>query len=87
MFLDLENLNIEQLLEKQIELRKRMSQASTTGMVQVMGQIQNMLDQVSIEIRTKSEQQSIEKERERKVENGEDPDDGGVEFIWLENNE
>tara|TARA_B100002019_G_scaffold379_1_gene299 strand:- start:4742 stop:4987 length:246 start_codon:yes stop_codon:yes gene_type:complete len=75
MFLDLEDLNIEQLLEKQIELRKRMSQASSTGMVQVMGQIQNMLDQVQIEIRTKSEQQSMEKERERKIENGEDPDD------------
>ena len=75
MFLDLENLNIEQLLEKQIELRKRMSQASSTGMVQVMGQIQNMLDQVQIEIRTNSEQQSMEKERERKIENGEDPDD------------
>ena len=75
MFLDLEDLNIEQLLEKQIELRKRMSQASSTGMVQVMGQIQNMLDQVQIEIRTKSEQQFMEKERERKIENGEDPDD------------
>ena len=78
MFLDLEDLNIEQLLEKQIELRKRMSQASSTGMVQVMGQIQNMLDQVSIEIQTKSAQQAIDKERERKVENGEDPDNDDV---------
>lgn len=75
MFLDLENLNIEQLLEKQIELRKKMSQAHQTGMSQIMGQIQNMLDQVSIEIQTKSAQQTIDKERERKVEAGEDPDD------------
>ena len=75
MFLDLENLNIEQLLEKQIELRKKMSQAHQTGMSQIMGQIQNMLDQVSIEIQTKSAQQAVEKERERKIENGEDPDD------------
>lgn len=75
MFLDLENLNIEQLLEKQIELRKKMSQAHLTGMSQIMGQIQNMLDQVSIEIQTKSAQQAVEKERERKVEAGEDPDD------------
>ena len=44
MFLDLENLNIEQLLEKQIELRKKMSQAHQTGMSQIMGQIQNMLE-------------------------------------------
>tara|TARA_B100000282_G_scaffold291028_1_gene262759 strand:+ start:19 stop:264 length:246 start_codon:yes stop_codon:yes gene_type:complete len=75
MFLDLEDLNIEQLLEKQIELRKKLSQASSTGMVQVMGQIQNMLDQVSIEIQTKSAQQAVEKERERKIDAGEDPDD------------
>ena len=74
MFLDLENLNIEQLLEKQIELRKKMSQAHQTGMSQIMGQIQNMLDQVSIEIQTKTAQQAIEKERERKAEDGEDPD-------------
>jgi len=78
MFLDLENLNIEQLLEKQIELRKKMSQAHQTGMSQIMGQIQNMLDQVSIEIQTKSAQQAVEKERERKVENGEDPDNDDV---------
>ena len=37
--------------------------------------IQNKLDQVSIEIQTKSAQQAVEKERERKVEAGEDPDD------------
>jgi hypothetical protein len=78
MFLDLENLNIEQLLEKQIELRKKMSQAHQTGMSQIMGQIQNMLDQVSIEIQTKSAQQAIDKERERKIENGEDPDNDDV---------
>ena len=78
MFLDLENLNIEQLLEKQIELRKKMSQAHQTGMSQIMGQIQNMLDQVSIEIQTKSAQQAVDKERERKVENGEDPDNDDV---------
>tara|TARA_B100001057_G_C22854833_1_gene952316 strand:+ start:109 stop:354 length:246 start_codon:yes stop_codon:yes gene_type:complete len=75
MFLDLENLNIEQLLEKQIELRKKMSQAHQTGMFQITEQIQNLLDQVSIEIQTKSAQQAVEKERERKVEEGKDPDD------------
>ena len=75
MFLDLEDLNIEQLLEKQIELRKKLSQAHQTGMLGITRQIQNMLDQVSIEIRTKSAQQAVEKERERKIEAGEDPDD------------
>ena len=75
MFLELEHLNIEQLLEKQIELRKRLSQASSTGMVGVMDQIQNMIEQVQIEIKTKSAIQSNEKEREQKVEDGKDPDD------------
>ena len=44
-------------------------------MVGVTSQIQNLLDQVSIEIRTKTAQQAVEKERERKIDNGEDPDD------------
>ena len=50
MFLNLENLNVDQLLEKQIELRKKFSQAQSTGMVGVLDQLQNMLDQVSISI-------------------------------------
>ena len=75
MFLDLENLNVDQLLEKQIELRKKFSQAQATGMVGVLDQMQNMLDQISIEIRTKSAQQAVEKERERRIEDGKDPED------------
>ena len=52
MFLDLDGLNVEQLLQKQIEIRQRMMQAR--GMSgQVMNQLRNMLDQVSIEIQTK----------------------------------
>ena len=75
MFLNLENLTIDQLIEKQIELRQKLVQASNMGMQGPEAQIQNMLDQVSIEIQTKSAQQTIDKERERKVEAGEDPDD------------
>lgn len=75
MFLDLENLNVDQLLEKQIELRKKFSQAQSTGMVGVLDQMQNMLDQISIEIKTKSAQQAVDKERERRIEDGKDPDD------------
>ena len=75
MFLDLENLNVDQLLEKQIELRKKFSQAQATGMVGVLDQLQNMLDQISIEIRTKSALQAVDKERERRIEDGKDPDD------------
>ena len=75
MFLDLENLNVDQLLEKQIELRKKFSQAQSTGMVGVLNQMQNMLDQISIEIKTKSAQQAVDKEREKRIEDGKDPDD------------
>ena len=75
MFLNLENLNVDQLLEKQIELRKKFSQAQSTGMVGVLNQMQNMLDQISIEIKTKSAQQAVDKEREKRIEDGKDPDD------------
>ena len=43
MFLDLENLTIEQLLEKQIELRQKLSQANSMGMSGPADQIQNMI--------------------------------------------
>ena len=75
MFLNVENLNLEQLVEKQIELRQKLMQAHSTGMTGPAAQIQNMLDQVAIEIKTKSQVQALDKERERKVEEGKDPDD------------
>ena len=75
MFLNLENLTIDQLVEKQIELRQKLVQASNMGMQGPAAQIQNMLDQVAIEIKTKSQVQALDKERERKVEEGKDPDD------------
>lgn len=75
MFLNIENLTIEQLLEKQIELRQKLSQAQNTGMVGPASQIQNMLDQIGIEMQAKSQLQALEKDRERKIEEGKDPDD------------
>ena len=75
MFLNVENLSVEQLIEKQIELRQKLVQASSMGMMGPAGQIQNMLEQISIEIKAKSQLQAIEKERERKIEEGKDPDD------------
>jgi len=38
-------------------------------------QIQNMIDQIGIEIQSKSQLQSIEQDRKRKIEEGKDPDD------------
>ena len=45
------------------------------GMTGAMAQIQNMLDACAIELRTKSEIQNLDKEREKKIEDGKDPDD------------
>ena len=75
MFENLETLSIEQLIEKQIELRKKLMQASSMGMTGAMAQIQNMLDACAIELRTKSEIQNLDKEREKKIEDGKDPND------------
>jgi hypothetical protein len=74
MFLDLDGLNVEQLLQKQIELRQRMMQAR--GMSgQVMNQLRNMLDQVSIEIQTKVSLDKVKTDREKRVAEGKDPDE------------
>ena len=74
MFLDLDGLNVEQLLQKQIEIRQRMMQAR--GMSgQVMNQLRNMLDQVSIEIQTKVSLDKVKTDREKKVAEGKDLDD------------
>ncbi len=74
MFLDLGGLNVEQLLQKQIEIRQRMMQAR--GMSgQVMDQLRNMLDQVSIEIQTKVSLDKVKTDREKRVAEGKDPDE------------
>lgn len=77
MFLDLDGLNVEQLLQKQIEIRQRMMQAR--GMSgQVMNQLRNMLDQVSIEIQTKVSLDKVKTDREKRVAEGKDPDEDAL---------
>jgi hypothetical protein len=75
MFLDIENLNMEQLLEKQIELRQKLGQANSMGMSGPAGQIQNMIEMVSIEIKARSEQDALKRERDKRIDEGKDPDD------------
>lgn len=75
MFLDIENLNMEQLLEKQIELRQKLGQANSMGMSGAVGQIHNMIDMVSIEIKARSEQDALKRERDKRVDEGKDPND------------
>lgn len=78
MFLNVESLNLEQLVEKQIELRQKLAQAYGLGMTGPASQIENMLEQISIEIKTKSLQQKEDQAREKKIEEGKDPDDNDV---------
>ena len=75
MFLDLEELNIEQLLEKQIELRQKLSHAHSMNLVGPADQIQNMIEQISIEIKSKSQIDALKKEREKRIEEGKDSED------------
>ena len=78
MFLNVESLTIDQLVEKQIELKQKLNQASSMGMMGPAAQIQNMLDQLNIELRRKSQMQTVERDRERKIEEGKDPDEEDV---------
>ena len=78
MFLNVESLTIDQLVEKLNELKQKLNQASSMGMMGPAAQIQNMLDQLNIELRRKSQMQTVERDRERKIEEGKDPDEEDV---------
>jgi len=73
MFLDLDGLNVEQLLQKQIEIRQRMSQARGMS-VQVMYQLQNMLEYVNVELQTRIAQEQVKSSREKLISEGKNPD-------------
>ena len=75
MYEKFESLNLEQLVEKQMELRKKLMQAHSMGMMGPASQIQNMIDFVNIEIKAKSSLSENNKEREKQIEEGKDPDD------------
>ena len=78
MFLNVESLSVDQIVEKQIEMRQKLSQAMNMGMTGPAAQIQNMLDQLNIELSRKSQMQAVERDRERKVEEGKNPDEDDV---------
>jgi hypothetical protein len=67
MFIDnLENLTVDQLLEKQIEIKRKIMQASSSRMsAQIIGQMQAMLDTINIEIQTKIQKESFEQEKQK----------------------
>ena len=76
MFPDFDKMSIDQMLQKQLELKQKVLQASAAGMSGgVIQQIQTMIDYLNTEIRTKSELEKLQTERQSKIDNDEDPDD------------
>ena len=55
-----------------------MAQAARMGMAGPVSQLQNALDQINIEVKRKSALQSVEAEREKKIDEGKDPDEADV---------
>ncbi len=77
MFLDLDNLTIEQLLQKQIDIRQRMQQARTMS-GSVMNQLQGMLEQVTIQLQTRIALDQIATAKEKAISDGKNPDDDSL---------
>ena len=76
---EFETLDLNQLIEKQIEIRKKIGQASRAGMSsQIINQMEIMLDNLQIEIKTKAALEREQKDRELKIEKGEDLDDSSL---------
>lgn len=66
MFLDnIETLSTEELIQQQIELRQKMTQAMSSGMSpNIIAQMQNMLDHISIQVKTRAAQDDLKAQRE-----------------------
>lgn len=74
MFPNYENLTVEQLLQQQINLKQKLTQAAGSGMgPQITEQLQNMLEFINSELQSKVE---VEKFNAAKQENDGDPNDG-----------
>ena len=74
MFVNYENMTIDQLLEKQIELKRKVAQAYQAGMSPgLIGQMQNMLEQLIVEYHSKVALDAEQHRRERLVDEGKDP--------------
>lgn len=66
MFLDnIESLSVDELLQKHIELRQKMMQAISSGMSPaIIAQMQNMIEHINIQIKTRSAKDELEAARE-----------------------
>lgn len=79
MFVDYDSMTVDQMLEKQIELKRKVAQAYQSGMSPgLIAQMQNMLDVLMVEYRTRVATDSEKAKRERAIEEGRDPDADNV---------
>lgn len=75
MYDSLEKLTVDELLQKQIEIREKLVKANSTGMsIGIINQLHTMLDYISIEIKSKSESESEAQRKENAITNNEDSD-------------
>jgi hypothetical protein len=75
MFVDYDNMSIDQMLERQIELKRKVAQAQQSGMSpSLVAQMQNMLEQLIMEYHSRVATDGEKAKRERAIEEGRDPD-------------
>lgn len=79
MFVDYDNMSIDQMLERQIELKRKVAQAQQSGMSpSLVAQMQNMLEQLIMEYHSRVATDGEKAKRERAIEDGRDPDSDNV---------
>lgn len=79
MFVDYDGMTVDQMLEKQIELKRKVAQAHQSGMsAGIISQMQNMLDVLMVEYHSRVASDGEKAKRERAVEEGRDPDADNV---------
>ena len=79
MFLNFENLTTDQMLEKQIEIRQKITQAISTGMSQqIINQMQAVMDQLMIEYQSRILREAENQRREQARNEGIDPDEKDI---------
>ena len=79
MFVNYDGMTVDQMLEKQIELKRKVAQAHKSGMSPgIIGQMQNMLDVLMVEYQSRIASDAEKLKRERAIEDGRDPDADNV---------
>lgn len=79
MFVNYDGMTVDQMLEKQIELKRKVAQAYQSGMSPgIIGQMQNMLDVLMVEYQSRIASDAEKLKRERAVEDDRDPDADNV---------